>query len=123
LEACRVERIVIDGIVAHGRHGAYEEERRHSQPFHLSLELRADLSAAGASDALSDTIDYARVYDAVVRIVEERSFSLIERLAAEILDEVMSDSRVLSASVSIAKPNLLDGATPRVIVTRERSRN
>ena len=115
-----MDRIVIEGIVAHGRHGAFEEERKHSQPFHLALELRVDLAAASRSDQLADTVDYANVHQAVVRVVEERSYALLERLAGAILDEVLNDARVVAATVSIAKPNLLDGATPRIVLTRER---
>lgn len=114
-----MDRIVLEGIVAHGRHGAYDHEREHSQPFHVDIELRVDLTRAGISDELHDTVDYGEIYRDVVRVIEERSYALLERLASAALDEILRDPRVFSAQISIAKPGLLDGATPRVIVTRD----
>ncbi|HUN29132.1 MAG TPA: dihydroneopterin aldolase [Alphaproteobacteria bacterium] len=115
-----MDRIVLRGIVAHGRHGAYPKERELSQPFQVDLELHLDLSAAAASDDLSDTIDYAGVQRRIVEIVQSRSYALLERLAAAILDEVAVDQRIVRADISIAKPGLLDGATPSVRLVRQR---
>jgi dihydroneopterin aldolase len=80
----------------------------------VSLEL--DLSAARKSDALTDTLDYSTLHATVVRLVRERSYNLIERLGADLLDAILADPRVLRASVRIAKPELLAGATPAVIL-------
>ncbi len=113
-----MDRIVLESIVVHGRHGAYEEERQHSQPFHVDVVLHLDLSKAAQSDALDDTVDYAKVHATVVRIVEQTSFALLERLGAEILRAIFADARIAEAEVSIAKPNLLDGATARVVLRR-----
>ena len=56
----------------------------------------------------------------MVEIVETHSYALIERLAAEILDRIFGDVRILRAELTIAKPHLLEGATPSVTLTRER---
>ena len=78
-----------------------------------------DLSKAAKSDDLDDTVNYAAVYETVVTIVEERSYVLLESVASAILDEILSDHRVSRAALSIAKPDLLDGATPSVTLVRE----
>ena len=54
------------------------------------------------------------------RIVAERSYDLIERLGADLLDAMLADPRVLRATVRIAKPALLAGATPAVTVRAAR---
>lgn len=115
-----MDRITLRRIVAHGCHGANPGERDRPQAFHLDLSFDLDLSRAGASDALDDTIDYAQIYRRVVEIVEQRSYALLERLAADIVAVLMADSRVRRAEITIAKPELLDGATPSVTVIRER---
>jgi dihydroneopterin aldolase len=61
-------------------------------------------------------LDYSTLHATIVRIVRERSYDLIERLGADLLDAALADRRVLRASVRIAKPELLDGATPAVIL-------
>jgi hypothetical protein len=41
-------------------------------------------------------------------------------LASVILDAVANDERIVVADISIAKPALLDGATPSVRLVRQR---
>lgn len=106
--------ITLEGIRAFGRHGADVGEKDVPQPFDVDVALELDLSAARVSDALADTLDYSTLHATIVRIVRERSYDLIERLGADILAAILADARVLRASVRIAKPGLLAGATPAV---------
>jgi 7,8-dihydroneopterin aldolase/epimerase/oxygenase len=117
-----MDRITLTRIVACGRHGADPGERDETQPFHIDVAFDLDLSRAAASDRLNDTLNYAELYRTIVKIVETRSYELLERLAAEISAEIMSDERVQRATVTIAKPQLLDGATPAVTLVREREK-
>ena len=114
-----MDRINIRNIVAHGKHGANLGERDRSQPFHIDIELELDLSRASKTDELHDTVNYAGVYESTLKIVAERSYALIERLASAILDEIFRDPRIVRGTVTIAKPDLLDGATPSVSLSRE----
>ena len=116
------DRIAIRGIRAFGRHGALPGERDHLQPFDVEVELEVDLSASRTSDALDDTVNYAAVHTRVVRIVVERSYQLLERLGDEILRDLMRDERIACATVSIAKPGILGGATPEIHLSSRRAR-
>jgi 7,8-dihydroneopterin aldolase/epimerase/oxygenase len=116
-----VDEILISGIRALGRHGAYPGEQDAPQPFEVALRLYADLSAAAASDALADTVDYDALHRRVVEIVETRSFDLLERLADEIVRAAFADERVVGAEVTIGKPGRLGGATASVTLRRARS--
>jgi dihydroneopterin aldolase len=113
-------RITVSGIRAYGRHGVFAHERENAAPFDLSISLEIDLTAAAASDDLADTIDYDALHRRFVSIVAETSFALLERLAAALIDAVFEDRRVLSADVTVAKPSILDGATPAVTLSRSR---
>ncbi len=114
-----VDEIVITGIRACGRHGAYAGEKDRPQAFDVTLTIRIDLERASQSDRLEDTIDYAAIHRRVVETVEQRSFDLLERLGAEILAVVFEDMRVGAAEVTIGKPGLLDGATASVTLRRD----
>lgn len=114
--------IAISGVRVYGRHGANLGERDNEQAFDIDVRLELDLSAAARSDELSDTLNYAEVHGRVVEIVQSTSFLLLERLAAEILNALFLDVRVARADVRIAKPRLLDGATPSVQLSRENAR-
>jgi dihydroneopterin aldolase len=115
-----LDRIEVRGIRAWGHHGVNPGEQDVAQPLDIDLAFELDLSAARASDALADTVSYAEVHASVVRIVARERFALLERLGEAILDALMADPRVARARVSIAKPRLLDGATPVVSLRRQR---
>ena len=115
-----MDEITIGGIRVFGRHGVYRGEKDRPQAFDVALKLHVDLGAASCSDRLADTIDYAAIHRRVVAIVQQRSFDLLERLGAEILNAVFEDERVRAAEVSIGKPELLDGATATVTLRRSR---
>ena len=115
-----MDEIALTGIRAFGRHGANVGEKDQAQAFDVALKLDVDLGLASRSDALADTIDYAEMHRRVVAIVERRSFYLLERLGAEVLDAVFADERVRAAEVSIGKPGILAGATATVTVRRSR---
>ena len=115
-----MDRITLRGIVANGRHGANPGERDTPQPFHVDVVLELSLKRPAKSDDLADTINYAEVHAAIVEIVEKHSYVLLEKLASVILDAIMCDERIARAEVTVAKPLLLDGATPSVSIGRTR---
>lgn len=98
-----MDRVLITGLRESGIHGVLPEERTHAQLFEVDVELSVDLTAAGASDALADTVDYALVADAVSRVVRDESHQLLERLAARIADECRADARVVAVVVTVRK--------------------
>jgi len=111
------DRITVRGMRFEGRHGVTPEERAEPQPFEVDLVLRFDLSRAAASDQLGDTVDYASVFATTRRIVEERSFQLIEALAAAIGDAVIAEHAVDDVEVRLRKPKApLPGAFETVEV-------
>jgi len=115
-----LDRIRLDGIRAYGKHGADPGERERPQPFDIAVSAELDLRDAAASDDLGCTMDYAALQARIVRIVESTSYSLLERLAADLLAAVFEDRRVKRAEVTVAKPGILDGATPSVTLRRLR---
>jgi dihydroneopterin aldolase len=114
------ESIALRGIHAWGRHGANAGEQDVPQPLDIDVDLMVDVRAARTSDALADTIDYAAVHARVVRIVATEHYRLLERLGESIATALMDDERIVMANVIIAKPGILDGATPSVSVSKMR---
>lgn len=118
-----MDRITLRGMRVYGRHGANPGERDRAQPFDITVGAEIDLHAASSSDDLDDTLDYAALHARIVTAVESTSYALIERLASDVLDAIFADHRVARAEVTIAKPALLDGATPSVTLLRENTRH
>ena len=105
------DRILLEGMVFHGRHGTLPAERELGQPFVVDIELRLDLQPAGLSDDLTQTVDYSEVHRQAKEIVEGPPVSLIETLAERIASTVLKDfSAVEAVDVKVVKPNVrLDG--------------
>ena len=95
--------IVIKGLRELGVHGVLPEEQTRPQPFEVDVELTVDLSRAGASDALDDTVDYSAVAEAVSRVVTSERYYLLERLAARIAEVCRVDDRVTGVLVTVRK--------------------
>ena len=89
-----MDRILISGLRQMGVHGVLAEEQDRAQPFGVELELLVDLRAAGASDALADTVDYGAVCDAVRAVIADEHHQLLERLATRIAEVSRADPRV-----------------------------
>jgi len=105
-----------------GVHGALPEEKDRAQPFEVDVDLAVDLSAAGRTDSLADTVDYGAVAETVDRVVSGERHRLLERLATRIADDVLLvDPRIDFVTVTVRKlrpPVPFDMASAGVTITR-----
>ena len=104
--------------------GLLPEERERAQPLELDLDVEVDLSAAGVSDDLADSVDYGAVCDAVADVVGSAAPLLLERLAAVTAEAVLGvDDRIEAVTLSVRKlrpPVPHDLATSGVRIRRQR---
>ena len=75
------DRIELRGLRALGVCGALPEEQERAQPLEVDLDIVADLSVAGESDDLDDTVDYGAVCDTVAKVIDGFQPKLLEHLA------------------------------------------
>ena len=111
-----VDRILMDGMGFFGRHGVFPAERELGARFSVDVELEGDLRAAGASDRLEDTIDYALAYDLVRQVVEGEPCHLLEAVAERIADRLLKVRGVTRATVRVHKKPPLPGEFRSVAV-------
>jgi len=83
--------------------GALPEEKLRPQPIEVDLDVEADLSIAGLSDHLADTLDYGLIAEIVERVITGERFSLLERMETRITEVVFADDRVLAVTVTVRK--------------------
>jgi dihydroneopterin aldolase len=98
-----VDRILIAGIRELGIHGVLPEEQERPQPFEVDVELLVDLTDAGESDDLADTVDYGLVRAEIAKIVTSEHYQLLERLAERIAEGCRRDPRVQGVVVEVRK--------------------
>jgi 7,8-dihydroneopterin aldolase/epimerase/oxygenase len=122
------DRILLEGMVFHGRHGTLPAERELGQPFVVDVELRLDLRAAGLADDLTRTVDYSEVHRRAKEIVEGPPAGLTETVAERIAAAVLEEHPPVEAvRVKVGKPNVRLGDTvlagSAVEITRRRDAN
>ena len=110
----QLETLCLIGVLPH--------ERTTPQRLVISLDLTCDLTRAGESDALEETVDYAAVAQEVTRIACASHCRLIERLAALIAAHCLTKPGVSCVTVRIDKPEALPGgAVAAVSITRRKA--
>ena len=98
------DTISITGLRLTGYHGVFEHEKRDGQEFGVDLEIELDLSSAGRTDELQNTLDYSVVVDEVAQRVTGESVDLIETLAHDIAQLVLSQPQPAAVTVTVHKP-------------------
>lgn len=100
-----MDKIILKGIEAKGRHGCTAEERAHKQLFIIDVEMHLRLKQASKSDDLGDTVDYAAVLSDVKKIVGGTSRNLVETVAQEIADFLLRRYMLLEGvKITVHKP-------------------
>jgi dihydroneopterin aldolase len=97
------DRIELRGLRVLGVIGVLPEERQRAQPFELDIDLEADLTRAGQSDDLADTIDYGEAVARAEQVVTTEKYQLLERVAQRVADELLALDGVVGVQVTIRK--------------------
>ena len=116
IDTIRIEQLELDCLI-----GINPWERLTKQRITVDITMDVDLSAAGRSDSIRDTVDYRVVAKAVAEEVNSSSYKLVEALAARLAEICMTNERVQSVEVTLRKPGAIRNATA-VGVTIRRSR-
>jgi 7,8-dihydroneopterin aldolase/epimerase/oxygenase len=118
-----LDRITLTGITGYGYHGVFPAEKERGQPFVVDLTCELNLAGAGAADDLGQTVDYAKLAQAVVADVEGDPLDLIEALADRIAQTCLEYQAVQRVEVTVHKPHApLPVHVADVAVTLTRSR-
>jgi dihydroneopterin aldolase len=98
-----MDRIVVRDLRVKSRIGVTGDERAAAQDLLINVELERDLTAAGASDDLADTIDYGWVIGEIAAIAEMGERQLLEKLADEIARRMSALEGVRGVTVEVLK--------------------
>lgn len=117
------DAIVIKGLRAQARIGAFDDERRNPQTLVLDVALESDLSGPGHSDDLSATIDYGFVTRRLVEFVESTEVKLLERMATLVAELLLEELPVDRVTVEIGKQDPpvdeeVDSVSVRIVRSR-----
>ncbi len=117
-DTIRISGIELECIV-----GIRQHERKEPQPLWVDLELGLDLSRAGRSGRIGDTVDYDRVADQLIQLVRFREYRLLENAAEELAAMLFGVQPSLEElRIKLKKPKALAGRAHLAEVEVVRSR-
>jgi len=102
-----VDYIHLNEMAFYGYHGVLKEETVLGQRFKTTVSLATDLQAAGQTDDLAKTVNYAEVYTICKEIIEGEPKQLIEAVAEAIAQKVLTtyEGQVKGVRVQLIKPD------------------
>ena len=122
-EAAVSDVILLEGIQVPAALGVTAAERRMRRPVTLDLEVSRDLSEAGRTDNIRQTIHYKRIYEVVEDVASRQEHRLVEALGERIARAVLEKFDADAVTVSVRKPKPISGvleyAGIRIHRTRE----
>ena len=83
--------------------GILPEEVERRQPFEIDVDVECDLTAAGASDDLSNTIDYGGLVAEIQALADDQRYGLLERFASDIAAVVLGHDLATATRVTVRK--------------------
>lgn len=90
----------------YGYHGVFPEETKLGQRFLVDLTVELDLCKAGSSDDLTQSVNYADLYNTCKKVVEGETHKLVERLAERIAEDILASFELIErCTVKAIKPD------------------
>ena len=104
-------------------HGTTKAEKEVGQRFYLDVEMYLDLRPAGTTDNINRTVNYVKVYDIICEITRKRKYNLMEALAEDIVEGIISHfPQIYRVKLKVRKPQVpLCGILDYVEVTIDRT--
>jgi FolB domain-containing protein len=90
--------------------GTNPDERVRKQRVVVNLSMECDFGKAGRSDDLADTLNYVTVKDAILAMLADSSYYLLEAMAERIAEICLSYQLVSAVTVTVDKTTALTGA-------------
>ena len=105
------DRVIIEGLQLEPVIGVYGWEREHRQRLLLDLELAWPNAVPGASDAVTDALDYAAVSQRLRAFAAASNFQLLEALGEALATLLQEEFAVSWLRLTLRKP----GAVPEAV--------
>jgi len=101
------DRIEIRDLLLRGIIGVNDWERAAEQDILINITLTADLTQAGKTDSIDDTVNYRTLTKQIISHVEKSQRFTVEALAADIAGICLAQDGVAGARVRVEKPGAL----------------
>lgn len=103
----QLDTLYINDLIIPCLIGVFENERKEKQQIIINIMLSVDTRKAGKSDNLNDTVNYHELSLQIVKLVENSKFYLLEKLAQEVANLCLQDTRIKQVTVRVEKPKAI----------------
>ena len=90
--------------------GVFDWEREQKQIVSFDLEMTTDIRPSAEFDNIEHALDYKAVAKRLIKFVEDSEFSLVETLAEQVANLVLTEFEVSSLKLRVGKPGALRGS-------------
>lgn len=101
--------------------GVPDEERAEPQTLWITVRMRPSQGFRGLNDKVGNTVDYYEVSRSLAALAAKRPRHLIETLATEIADFLLSGHPLSSVEVEVEKRILPDAESVSVRIIRNKN--
>lgn len=102
--------VFVKGLKVEAVIGVYAWERAITQPILIDIAFETDVSKAAATDNVEDALNYKAVCDDVSAWCKEIKAQLLEHLAGQLADRLLSNYHCQKITLSVAKPTAIKAA-------------
>ena len=103
----KMDKIFIRDLLLRCIIGINPEERVNKQDVLINLTLYTDFSGAIKTENIDDAVNYKKLKLAVMAMVEQSSYLLVEKLAQAVADICLKAEGVQAVRVGVEKPTAL----------------
>ena len=100
--------------------GVPDEERANPQTLWVTVRMRPSQGFHGLQDKVENTVDYYEISRRLIALAAQKPRTLIETLATEIADFLLSGYPLSCVDVEVEKRILTDADSVSVRIRRER---
>ncbi|HEX7057272.1 MAG TPA: dihydroneopterin aldolase [Bacilli bacterium] len=113
--------IFLEGLEVECIIGIFDWEREQKQTVRIDLEMFTDIHPAAKSDRIEDALNYKTVAKAIIKMVEESQFYLLEKMAEEIANICLNRFQIAKIRLKVSKPGAIRGSkNVGILIERER---
>ncbi|MBI45804.1 MAG: dihydroneopterin aldolase [Candidatus Marinimicrobia bacterium] len=103
-----MHKIKISNLEIFGFHGVYHHEKEKGQYFYLDIDYSLKKNIDLINDSIDNTVDYIEFISTIIDLFNKKRYSLIEVLAKDIVQKIVSIYDVGYIKLVIRKKIILD---------------
>lgn len=103
--------------------GIYEWEENVDREIIINAKIHTNFDRALTSDEISDALDYDDIVTKIKNLIANKRFKLVEKMAQDIMNEIMQDSRISKCKLEIDKVGAVESLESFSIIIEKENKN